>query len=267
MGRIIKLVLACLLAICQVSLGRPLPPKNSCIITGMNPITNFESGQSTSARSTSAHNTSAPVKLLVVPGQITPAYVTIASGTSPGLLTATEASGGSCGGSYNYQWQSSTNDFSWSNISGVTGLTYNPGNLTAGIYYRVLVKCASDTEYTNVCQVSVGSPGDSLNFIRVRTILKAGVLDTVTADGLTSPYDVAQTTQYFDGLDRLVQTVAKQASPLQNDMVTTVVLDNFGRQATQYLPYTATTNNGNYKATALVDQVSFNSAQFPGENY
>ena len=31
--------------------------------------------------------------------------------------------------------------------------------------------------------------------------------------------------------------------------------------------YIATTNDGNYKNTAIADQYNFNSAQFPGEKY
>jgi RHS repeat-associated protein len=92
-------------------------------------------------------------------------------------------------------------------------------------------------------------------------------MDTVTADGLTSAYDVAQSTEYFDNLGNVIQTVSMQASPLQNDMVAPVVYDNFGRRQTQLLPYTATTNDGNYKPTALTDQINFNSAQYPGEQY
>lgn len=50
-------------------------------------------------------------------------------------------------------------------------------------------------------------------------------------------------------------------------MVAPVVYDNFGRQSINYMPYTATTNDGNYKSTALEDQFTFNEAQFPGEQY
>jgi len=63
-----------------------------------------------------------------------------------------------------------------------------------------------------------------------------------------------QSTQYFDGLGRLLQTVNKQASPLQNDMVTAVVYDAFGREQYKYLPFTSVsaqtgdvTNDGNVK--------------------
>jgi RHS repeat-associated protein len=204
---------------------------------------------------------------LVSPGTIEPSYIPLASGTSPGEITGTLASGGGCSGSYTYQWQSSTDGINFSIISGATSLNYTPGTLTANTWYRRQVTCSIDIAYTNVCQVVVGGASPNLNFIRARNILKAGVMDTATANGLTNPYDVAQATQYFDGLGRLVQSVAKQASPLQNDIVSAVVYDNFGRQAVQYLPYAAITNDGNYKANALVDQFNFNSTQYPGEQY
>jgi len=201
----------------------------------------------------------------VFPGIISPPYLVISSGSSPGTLTGNAASGGSCSGSYAYQWQSSPNGTTWTNMTGKDSLDCTPGTLTSTTWYRRQVICGTDTEYSNSAEMVVGTPNTSYNFIRVRNIQKAGVADTVTADGLTSPYDVAQTTQYYDGLGRLVQTVAKQASPLQNDMVKPIVYDNFGRQATDYLPYTATTNDGNFKPTALQDQETFNSTQFPGE--
>ena len=106
-----------------------------------------------------------------------------------------------------------------------------------------------------------------MNFIRIRDILKAGVTDSVTAVGLTSSYDVSQKTQYFDGLGRSVQTVAMKQSPLQNDMVSINEYDNYDREAIKYLPYTASTNDGNFKNTAQADQYNFNSTQFLGEQY
>ena len=84
------------------------------------------------------------------------------------------------------------------------------------------------------------------------------VTDNVTAKGLSEP-DVQQTTEYLDGLGRPIQTVAQQASPLQHDMVSVQVYDQFGREGTKYLPYTASTTDGNYKTTALQDLATFNS--------
>lgn len=206
----------------------------------------------------------------VIPGVLSPATITIPSGSDPGVFTSTPASGGACSGSFSYQWQTSTNPYiNWTNISGITGLTYRPGTLSSTLYYRVLVVCNTDTEYTAVAQVLIGAGGaiSNLNYIRTRSIVKPGVTDTVTADGLTSPVDVQQTTQYFDGLGRPVQTVARQASPLQKDLVSFEVYDPFGREVNKYLPYTATTNDGNYKPDPLADQSAFNTTQYSGEQY
>ncbi len=212
-------------------------------------------------------STAATVKPDLIAGAITPDALTIASGTSPGQLDADPASGGAHQGSYLYQWEVSSNGVNFTPISGATSLDYSPGTLSSNFWYRRRVTCTPDTAVTNVCQITISSGSSDLTFVRTRTILKAGVMDTVTADGLTSPYDVAQTTTYYDGTGRAIQTVAKQASPLQNDMVSSVVYDNFGRQAEQYMPYTATTNDGNYKSTAIEDGINFNTAQFPGEQY
>ena len=106
-----------------------------------------------------------------------------------------------------------------------------------------------------------------MNFIVARSILKAGVTDSATAAGLTSPYDVSQTTQFFDGLGRVVQTVAMKQTPLQNDMVSVNAYDNYEREIDKYLPYPATTSDGNFKPTAFSDQYNFNAVQYSGEQY
>jgi len=90
-----------------------------------------------------------------------------------------------------------------------------------------------------------------------------------------SPVTTAQqTTQYLDGLGRPVQTVAKQASPLQQDVVTPVVYDAYGRTPYSYMPFVSVvaqsgdvTNDGNFKLDAFQQDVAFNTAQFSGEQY
>ena len=196
-------------------------------------------------------------------GTIIPAYLNITSGTNPGEITCSPASGGSCGNSYSYQWQSSADGVNFSNISGVTTKNYSPGVISSNIWFKRKVTCGTIVAYSTVCQIAIGTINTSYNYIRERAVLKAGVTDTVTADGLSSPFDVAQTTQYFDGLGRMVQSVAREVSPVQNDLVVPVVYDNFGRQSVKYMPYAATTNDGNYKATAIADQYNFNAGQFP----
>lgn len=204
----------------------------------------------------------------VLPGVLTPASINITSGTSPGTIIGSAASGGGCSGSFTYQWQSSTNGTSFTNISGATGLNYTPGNLTSTIYYRRQVTCGTDIQYSNTCQVIVGTSGSTdLNYIRIRDITKPGVTDTTTATNLTDPNDVKQTTQYFDGLGRLIQTVSRQSSPLAKDQVTLTVYDNFGRETLKYLPYAAASTDGNYKPFALQEQNTFNAGQFANEQY
>lgn len=112
-----------------------------------------------------------------------------------------------------------------------------------------------------------GFSQSAINYIRARDITKPGVTDTTAAKNLMDPNDVKQTTQYFDGLGRPIQTVSKQASPLAKDMVSLNVYDNLGREINKYLRYTSTTNDGNYKSNPLTEQNSFNTAQFPGEQY
>ncbi|MGI4739906.1 MAG: gliding motility-associated C-terminal domain-containing protein [Janthinobacterium lividum] len=55
-------------------------------------------------------------------------------GATPATLTSTSASGGT--GSYNYQWESSTDNTTWTAIAGATGGGYSPGALTATTYFR-----------------------------------------------------------------------------------------------------------------------------------
>jgi hypothetical protein len=55
---------------------------------------------------------------------------------TPNQMTGTAPTGGKT--PYSYQWQSSSDNVNFSNISGSTGLTYAPGALTATTYYRLL---------------------------------------------------------------------------------------------------------------------------------
>lgn len=210
------------------------------------------------------------VNPLVYPGTLVPGSLAIASNTSPGTLAASPASGGACNGSFSYQWQSSPDglESSYTNIAGATGLTYTPGNLSTTVYYRRKVSCDIDILYTNACKVTVGSTGSvTYNYVTERILSKPGVTDETIAAQLSAITDVKQTRQYFDGLGRPLQSVSMQASPTQNDVVVPHVYDDFGREVIKYLPYVATTNDGKYKTTALVDQGNFNAAQFTGEQF
>ncbi|MBX2925104.1 MAG: RHS repeat-associated core domain-containing protein [Chitinophagaceae bacterium] len=93
--------------------------------------------------------------------------------------------------------------------------------------------------------------------------------------------DVQQTTRYFDGLGRPLQTVIKQGSLITNpadllsstaavDMVAPVLYDAFGREAIQYLPFAstatdATKNDGLFKLNPFQQQIGFYNTQLAGQ--
>ncbi|MDI9563124.1 MAG: HYR domain-containing protein [Bacteroidota bacterium] len=80
-----------------------------------------------------------PVTITILP-QIVPPTVnssqTICYNTAPSPLTRTNATGGS--GTFTYQWQVSTDNNTWTDLTGQSGLSYSPGNLTSTTYYRVV---------------------------------------------------------------------------------------------------------------------------------
>ncbi len=89
------------------------------------------------------------VNPILTSGTIGSAQTICLNGTGTPLAFSTNPTGGF--GTYTYQWQQSSDSTSWSNISGQTGNSYTPTNVTAVLYYRVLVT-------SGVC-ASVGSNG------------------------------------------------------------------------------------------------------------
>ncbi|HWB92477.1 MAG TPA: DUF6443 domain-containing protein [Puia sp.] len=156
---------------------------------------------------------------------------------------------------------------SWTTISGATGLTYHPGSVNATTYYQVVVTCGSTAASSNAAVIQVGAVSGDWSYVRTRDITRPGVVDAGIANGLTNPADVKQVTQYVDGLGRPLEEVSMEASPAGNDIVTMHIYDAVGREATKYLPYTSSTDDGNYKADAYGEQQTFNSTQFPGEQF
>lgn len=108
----------------------------------------------------------------------------------------------------------------------------------------------------------------------VKSWQAVGPIQDANAITISPATTAQQVTQFMDGLGRQVQTVAKQASPLQNDVVTPVLYDNYGRVVYSYLPFTSVvaqagdvTNDGNFKLDAFQQDASFNGAQFSGQTY
>lgn len=205
----------------------------------------------------------------VNPGEITTPARVIDAGMDVGTINATAATQGICGGSYSYVWETSTDGISFTPTV-VTTQNYPAGVINTTTYIRRKVTCGSEKAYTKAVQVYVERLADfsSFNYLRTRDVTRKNVADEANADALTDPYEVRQTTQYFDGLGRPMQTVSRQASPSLTDMISVQLYDDYGRESSQFLPYTASASaNGNIKLTPLSDQLAFNAAQFPSENY
>lgn len=110
---------------------------------------------------------------------------TICYNTAPATLTSTTAASGGDGLTYDYQWQSSTNNATWSDIGGATNATYTPGALTANTYFRREIT-------SGVC----GTAETSSVLVTVRSQFAAGSI----ASAQTTCYNTAPASLTSGGL-------------------------------------------------------------------
>ncbi|MFL5789729.1 MAG: DUF6443 domain-containing protein, partial [Flavisolibacter sp.] len=81
--------------------------------------------------------------------------------------------------------------------------------------------------------------------------------------------DVQQSTNYFDGLGRPLQSVQRQVSPIGNDMVSMHTYDVYDREVYHYLPYTQTnanTSDGLFKMDPFGSQKTFYQTDYKDAN-
>lgn len=79
-----------------------------------------------------------------------------------------------------------------------------------------------------------------------------------TASGIVNNTDVIESITYFDGLGRPMQNIAIRGSGSNQDLITHIEYDGFGRQIKEYLPYASNQKNGAYvdPASLLTDVVT-----------
>ncbi|HXB07433.1 MAG TPA: DUF6443 domain-containing protein, partial [Puia sp.] len=107
-----------------------------------------------------------------------------------------------------------------------------------------------------------------VNYVRERDAM-GRITDTVVFAS-AGYVDVKETTHFFDGLGRPLQTVQRQATPGNSpvDIVTPVIYDPFGREVYKYLPYAAgaeNTDDGRIKIDPFTDQKNFYQNVYPSE--
>jgi RHS repeat-associated protein len=100
------------------------------------------------------------------------------------------------------------------------------------------------------------SPG----YVQQDVIKMSGVINDAQINALQLG-NIQTTRMFVDGLGRPIQTVALQASPVNNnDMVAPQAYNTLGQQTTGYLPYTdnsAINPVGSFRTTAIADQLSY----------
>ncbi|MEO7210707.1 MAG: DUF6443 domain-containing protein, partial [Chitinophagaceae bacterium] len=96
-----------------------------------------------------------------------------------------------------------------------------------------------------------------LNYIREWNASKSIATSTALSSTSRTLEEVKQSTQYFDGLGRPIQSVVEKVSPLGFDMVSSKTYDEFGREVFTYLPYISSTSDGNFKTNAFTEENNF----------
>lgn len=80
---------------------------------------------------------------------------TICEGSAPATIDGTIPADGAGAGTYGYQWMSSPDGVSFSNISGASSEDLPGAPLTAGIWYRRVVTSSACTSYSNDVHITV----------------------------------------------------------------------------------------------------------------
>ncbi len=99
--------------------------------------------------------------------------------------------------------------------------------------------------------------GTKVNYVRTWAPNQP-LTDPAAVISATDVANVPQSTAYFDGLGRPLQTVTKGASPVtKKDLVAPVEYDAFGREAFKYQPYVSPTGDGAVKLNPFSEQKTF----------
>jgi RHS repeat-associated protein len=106
-----------------------------------------------------------------------------------------------------------------------------------------------------------------INFTRTWEPAKPITDPAIVITGSNVPRDVKQSTEYYDGLGRLIEKVSRGISAENNDLVEMVTYDDLGRESYSYMPYVQQLDNsGKFKLNPFGAQQLFyqNAALLPG---
>ncbi|AXP80303.1 RHS Repeat protein [Mariniflexile rhizosphaerae] len=119
---------------------------------------------------------------------------------------------------------------------------------------------------------SIVAQTNSENYIHTKNyqVKTQDGLNTLSNTSLTND-DIIETITYYDGLNRPIQAIARQAGGSRQDIITPILYDDFGRQVKTYLPYanpiqTVGTSLDYRDPTALVNNLNlYYLSKFPDD--
>jgi hypothetical protein len=99
------------------------------------------------------------------------------------------------------------------------------------------------------------TPND--NYVKTYKATTAQVGDITL---LNDVHRVNESTRYFDGLGREVQSIDRQGSPMVHDLVNFKSYDEYGRNVMSFLPFVSTETTGSFKVDPLASNGGFIAA-------
>ncbi len=217
----------------------------------------------------------------LTPGSLTQPTSTFAFYSIP-TISEQPALGGLCASNnYVYTWERrEENSNQWVSIG--SGETYPPTAFLFGnCYLRRRVNCGGEDLYTNEIYLTVhpyiSANTENLNYLRINNIRIPNVINWAQADIIPTGQKI-QTTNYFDGFGRVMESVVKQGSIKQLssadpnnltnyiDVVKPYSYNSFGVSEKDYLPYATQTTLGFFKSNFESEQQSFNNQKYGEPN-
>ncbi len=131
------------------------------------------------------------------------------------------------------------------------GGTFSVNAAANGAFFIKMADASTVIENTN--------PSKARNFIGTETILKSGI----TNENQIPPLGVTDKSvkfNYFDGVNRPIQEVAMQMSPMKKDVVIPYSYDTDGWQTKSYMPFSTSIQDGSFHSSALPEQSTFYSS-------
>jgi gliding motility-associated-like protein len=226
------------------------------------PITTTTYNVTGTVTSSGCTNTSSVVVTVVNPGGLLPGTIgspqTICSGSAPVAFTSTAASGGT--GTINYQWQSSTDNINFTNITGATSATYSAPSLTQTTYYRRGASTSSDpVVYTGSIKVNVlakpvitggisgpcAMPKDSIKTFSVTAAPNATNYVWTVPSGWTGTSTTNSINVKAGSTNGTLSVVPYNLSCAGNAVTYNVAIIDYARVTITGTPVTASGNNNN----------------------